>query len=86
MLSHQFKIASKLELFVGASPDGERPSYQVAAWVFAQYAIFSTEACYAAQKCRFKRLGYLSLDNNERSSYQARVTSPFELALGSPVP
>lgn len=58
VLSHQFKIASKLELFVGASPDGERPSYQ---------------------KCRFKRLGYLSLDNNERSSYQARELKSVQL-------
>ena len=24
------------------------------------------------QKCKWKRLGYLSLDNNERSSWQAR--------------
>lgn len=46
ILSHQSKIASKIELFIG---DG--PSYDTA---------------------RFERLGYLSLNNNQRSNYQAR--------------
>ena len=54
VLSHQYKIASKLELFVGTCPDGDKISYQ---------------------KCKWKRLGYLSLDNNERSSWQARELS-----------
>jgi centrosomal protein CEP104 len=46
ILSHQSKIASKIELFVG-----EGPTYDQA---------------------RFERLGYLSLNNNQRSNYQAR--------------
>ncbi len=46
ILSHQSKIATKIELFVG---DG--PSYEEA---------------------HFERLGYLSLNNNQRSNYQAR--------------
>ena len=46
LLSHQHKIATKIELFVG---DGD--SYASAEWA---------------------RLGYLSLDSNERSKYQAR--------------
>ena len=46
VLSHQAKIATKIELFVG-----QGHSYNSATW---------------------KRLGYLSLDSNERSSYQAR--------------
>ncbi len=40
VLSHQYKIASKLELFVGTCPDADKLSYQ---------------------KCKWKRLGYLSL-------------------------
>jgi len=46
ILSHQSKIATKIEIFVGAGS-----SYSTA---------------------QFKRLGYLSLDSNERSQYQAR--------------
>jgi centrosomal protein CEP104 len=45
-LSHQSKISSKVEIFVG-----QGSSYDDA---------------------KFKRLGYLSLDSNERSSFQAR--------------
>eukprot|EP00281_Chroomonas_sp_CCMP1168_P000292 CAMPEP_0206257140 /NCGR_PEP_ID=MMETSP0047_2-20121206/25170_1 /ASSEMBLY_ACC=CAM_ASM_000192 /TAXON_ID=195065 /ORGANISM="Chroomonas mesostigmatica_cf, Strain CCMP1168" /LENGTH=129 /DNA_ID=CAMNT_0053683683 /DNA_START=28 /DNA_END=413 /DNA_ORIENTATION=+ len=58
ILSHQFKIATKLELFVGSTPEGEKPTYQ---------------------RCRFKRLGYLSLDSNERSSWQARELKSVQL-------
>ncbi|CAE7156485.1 CEP104, partial [Symbiodinium pilosum] len=50
-LSHQSKIATKIELFTGLTP----PSGQT-----------SVEAV------QFKRLGYLSLDSNERSQFQAR--------------
>ena len=46
LLSHQSKISSKLEIFIG-----QGTSYRTA---------------------NFSRLGYLSLDNNERSSFQAR--------------
>lgn len=46
ILSHQYKIATKVEIFIGNGAD-----YQSAV---------------------FKRLGYLSLDNNERSNFQAR--------------
>lgn len=46
ILSHQSKISSKVEIFVGVGA-----SYETA---------------------KFKRLGYLSLDSNERSSFQAR--------------
>lgn len=46
LLSHQSKIASKVEIFIG-----QGSSYRSA---------------------EFKRLGYLSLDSNEKSQYQAR--------------
>ena len=46
ILSHQSKISTKVEIYLGRGD-----SYHSAT---------------------FKRLGYLSLDNNERSSYQAR--------------
>jgi len=46
LLSHQSKISSKIEIFVG-----QGNSYRTA---------------------NFRRLGYLSLDSNERSSFQAR--------------
>lgn len=46
VLSHQSKISSKIEIYVGTGS-----SYHTAT---------------------FKRLGYLSLDSNERSSFQAR--------------
>lgn len=46
ILSHQSKIATKIEIFVGVGTDYQSASY--------------------------KRLGFLSLDNNQRSSYQAR--------------
>lgn len=46
ILSHQSKIATKVEIFIG-----QGNSYNTA---------------------QFKRLGYLSLDSNERSQYQAR--------------
>jgi hypothetical protein len=46
LLSHQSKIASKMELFIGDGPNYEQ--------------------------ARFERLGYLSLNNNQRSNYQAR--------------
>lgn len=48
-LSHQSKIATKIELFTGNSPPGAQ-----------------------LDATQFKRLGYLSLDNNERSQFQAR--------------
>eukprot|EP00929_Paragymnodinium_shiwhaense_P070119 TRINITY_DN35491_c0_g1_i1.p1 TRINITY_DN35491_c0_g1~~TRINITY_DN35491_c0_g1_i1.p1 ORF type:complete len:827 (+),score=189.47 TRINITY_DN35491_c0_g1_i1:131-2611(+) len=48
-LSHQSKIATKIELFTALPPDGTR-----------------------YESVQFKRLGYLSLDNNERSQFQAR--------------
>jgi len=52
-LSHQSKIASKIELFTAMSSpkDGANISYNSA---------------------KFTRLGYLSLDSNERSQFQAR--------------
>ena len=46
ILSHQSKIATKIEIFVGVGNDYQSASY--------------------------KRLGFLSLDSNQRSSYQAR--------------
>lgn len=46
ILSHQSKIATKVEIFLGLGND--------------------------YHSATFKRLGYLSLDSNERSSYQAR--------------
>ncbi len=46
ILSHQSKIATKIEIFVGQGRDYESATY--------------------------KRLGYLSLDSNERSNYNAR--------------
>merc|ERR1719182_473567 len=52
-LSHQSKIATKIELFTAMSSpkDGANISYNSA---------------------KFTRLGYLSLDSNERSQFQAR--------------
>lgn len=47
LLSHQSKIATRIELFVGTGDDYFRVP--------------------------FTRLGYLSLDSNERSQYKARV-------------
>jgi len=46
LLSHQSKIATRIELFVGKGA-----SYEAASW---------------------RRLGYLSLDDNSRSNYEAR--------------
>lgn len=46
VLSHQSKIAKKIDIFIGTG------------------RIF--------EDCTWKRLGYLSLDSNERSNYQAR--------------
>ena len=50
ILSHQCKIATKIELFVAckSSPTG------------------------TVDECRWERLGYLSLDSNARSQFQAR--------------
>ena len=57
LLSHQSKIATKIELYVG---DAQDPSS--ASW---------------------SRLGYLSLDSNERSNYQAReLKSVYVNAVG----
>jgi hypothetical protein len=52
-LSHQFKIGSKVEVFLGTTtnPDGSTCAYEDA---------------------HFERLGYLSLDKNEKSGHQAR--------------
>jgi len=50
-LSHQSKIATKIELFTALPAEGQVCRYESA---------------------QFKRLGYLSLDNNERSQFQAR--------------
>eukprot|EP00929_Paragymnodinium_shiwhaense_P091716 TRINITY_DN51624_c0_g2_i1.p1 TRINITY_DN51624_c0_g2~~TRINITY_DN51624_c0_g2_i1.p1 ORF type:complete len:893 (-),score=187.50 TRINITY_DN51624_c0_g2_i1:79-2757(-) len=50
-LSHQSKIASKIELFTAQPQSGQAPRLESA---------------------EFKRLGYLSLDPNERSQFQAR--------------
>ena len=54
-MSHQIKIASKIELFVYAPPSsGPLPSPQ------------------ELPDLKFKRIGYLSLDTNERSGFSAR--------------
>ncbi|GAQ85746.1 Galactose-binding domain-like [Klebsormidium nitens] len=50
LLSHEFKISCKIEVFVGLPPPGILDPSQ----------------------CPLKRLGYLSLDPNERSNHQAR--------------
>lgn len=50
-LSHQSKIATKVELFTALPSEGQNCRYEAAT---------------------FKRLGYLSLDSNERSQFQAR--------------
>lgn len=50
-LSHQSKIATKIELFTAMPAEGQECRYETA---------------------QFKRLGYLSLDSNERSQFQAR--------------
>mmetsp|Transcript_10555 Transcript_10555/g.19177 ORF Transcript_10555/g.19177 Transcript_10555/m.19177 type:complete len:899 (-) Transcript_10555:119-2815(-) len=50
-LSHQSKIATKIELFTALPSPGQNWRYDTA---------------------QFKRLGYFSLDNNERSQFQAR--------------
>mmetsp|Transcript_60389 Transcript_60389/g.141161 ORF Transcript_60389/g.141161 Transcript_60389/m.141161 type:complete len:875 (+) Transcript_60389:78-2702(+) len=50
-LSHQSKIATKIELFTGMPPPSGAGSLEAV---------------------QFKRLGYLSLDSNERSQFQAR--------------
>ena len=49
LLSHQSKISTRVELFVGAGAAA------------ADY-----------ESARFTRLGYLSLDSNERSNYKVR--------------
>ena len=46
LLSHQSKISTRIELYMGTGPEYMR--------------------------CQFTRLGYLSLDSNERSAYKAR--------------
>ena len=45
-MSHQSKVATKIELYIGEGASHRNASFQ--------------------------RLGYLSLDSNERSNYQAR--------------
>ena len=59
-LSHQAKIATRVELFVGNGPD-----------------YFS---------CQFSRLGYLSLDSNERSAYKVRALPRERLLRDVPAP
>jgi len=54
-LSHQSKIASKIELFTFL-PNGQQQ-------LTSQLPL---------QDIQFKRLGYLSLDSNDRSGFQAR--------------
>jgi hypothetical protein len=52
VLSHQSKIATRIEIFVGTAVEGDpRPAYS---------------------RAKFKRMGYVSLDPNERSNFQAR--------------
>lgn len=51
-LSHQSKIATKIELFTAMPAEGQQNT---------RY-----------ESAQFKRLGYLSLDSNERSQFQAR--------------
>ena len=46
LLSHQSKISTRIELYMGTGPEYMR--------------------------CQFTRLGYLSLDSNERSAFKAR--------------
>ena len=53
-LSHQAKIATKIELFTYAPSGKELPGPEM------------------LQQLKFKRLGFLSLDNNERSNFTAR--------------
>ncbi len=58
LLSHQSKISTRIELFMGVGPD-----------------YFN---------CAFTRLGYLSLDSNERSQFKAReLKSVYLKARGS---
>lgn len=53
-LSHQAKIASKIELFIHAPQEGKIPPVS------------------ELHNLKFKRIGYLSLDSNERSGFSAR--------------
>jgi len=55
ILSHQSKIASKIEIWVGLD---------------AENTLKHTQSTYKSMK--WKRLGYLSLDKNERSNWKAR--------------
>ncbi len=54
-LSHQSKIASKVELFTFVPSGSQALNSQI-----------------PLNEIQFKRLGYLSLDSNERSGFQAR--------------
>ena len=47
VLSHQYKIASKLELFVGTCADGDKMSYQKCKW--KRLALQHTAHCNALQ-------------------------------------
>ena len=68
VLSHQFKIATKIELFIGSGP-----VYSSAKWKRLGYgpsiAIQIIGACYMFLCCCRR---YMSLDSNERSNYKAR--------------
>lgn len=62
ILSHQSKISTSIEVFVGRTPNGNGD----------------------INSCLWDRLGYLSLDSNERSGYKAReLKSVYVNARGS---
>ncbi|CAD7941946.1 unnamed protein product [Amoebophrya sp. A120] len=73
-LSHQCRIASKIELYVHEESKDERTDHIIRKY-FAEDDVESRGALqyyYEQHRSQFKRLGYLSLDSNERSQFQAR--------------
>ncbi|CAD7963887.1 unnamed protein product [Amoebophrya sp. A25] len=72
-LSHQCRIASKIELFVDDKTD-EKTDFLIQKFFKEEDAETKGALQYVYEKNRsqFKRLGYLSLDSNERSQFQAR--------------
>eukprot|EP00392_Amoebophrya_sp_AT5.2_P004610 g4618.t1 len=72
-LSHQSRIASRIELYVDDKPD-ERTDLLIRKY-FQEDDVESRGALqyyYEKNRNQFRRLGYLSLDSNERSQFQAR--------------
>lgn len=74
LLSHECKIAKKMEIYIGQIKSEEKGDIEG-----AHERLVQTPITY--KNCQFKRIGYLSLNSNEENNFRARELKSVQLDL-----